>query len=133
MFDSSSYIDEFLAEVKENTARIREGLCSFPARPAEARPELIADLFRWMHSIKGAAGMLGFRKIHLVSEASEVVLGRVRAGELELSELVRSRLLAALDKLDALLASKDAEDSVDIEPERHDLAQFFGGPADARC
>lgn len=125
MFDDPSLIDEFLEEAQEHIERIEDGLLALETANDVQGAELVNDIFRGMHSIKGAAGMLGFDKLRDLAHVSETVLARVRAGELAPSARLVSSLLAALDKLKALVSDLSAEASVDIKPESEALEVFL--------
>ena len=61
-----------------------------------------------MHTIKGTCGFLGLPRLEHVAHAAENVLGRVRDGELAATPDVISLVLAALDRIKAIVAALGA-------------------------
>src|SRR5271167_1885873 len=72
----------------------------------EERPqdgELLADIFRSVHTIKGTTGFLGYSRLELLSHAGENLLGTLRDGELLANAEIISALLELMDGLRAIL------------------------------
>ncbi len=61
--------------------------------------DLINEIFRVFHSVKGSAGVAGFTKIAQFSHGVENVLDRVRQKELQISKNLISLILEAIDVL----------------------------------
>ena len=92
---------EFLAESREGLDRMEQCLTELDRRPGDA--ELIAEIFRAVHTIKGATGFLGFGRLEALAHTGENLLGSVRAGTLAVTEELIGGLLALLDGLRAIL------------------------------
>lgn len=91
---------QFGVEAVEHLDAI-EALLSAP--PGEAGgTERVAALFRSFHSLKGGARAMDLFAMEAVAHHAETILGRVRAGTLELSVAVADPLLEALDALRGL-------------------------------
>ena len=74
----------------------------------EERPddrELLADIFRAVHTIKGTTGFLGFSRLESLAHTGENLLGVLRDGKLLANADVISGLLALLDILREILHS----------------------------
>ena len=56
---TAEYRAVFAEEAKENLAGMGSGLC-WPWRAVPAMPELVHQLFRAVHTLKGSAGFIGF-------------------------------------------------------------------------
>jgi two-component system chemotaxis sensor kinase CheA len=73
----------------------------------EARPEdceqLVGEIFRSVHTIKGTTGFLGFSRLEKLAHAGEHLLGSLREGRLAVTEELISGLLRLLDGLRAIL------------------------------
>ena len=94
-------IKEFLAESNEGLERMDSELVRLEADPSSA--ELLASIFRAIHTIKGTCGFLGFEKLGKVAHAGENVLSKMRDGELALTPSITSVLLAMVDAIRKML------------------------------
>jgi len=78
----------------------------------ESRPEdsaqLVGEIFRAVHTIKGTTGFLGFSRLEKLAHAGEHLLGSLREGRLAVTEDLISGLLRLLDGLRAILALIEA-------------------------
>jgi two-component system chemotaxis sensor kinase CheA len=81
----------------------------------------VSDLFRTFHTIKGAAGLFGLNAIVEFTHVVESVLGKVREGELSVTEDMISLFLLSRDHLEKLveLALNDI-DELDETTESND-------------
>ena len=80
--------------------------------------ELLQEIFRAAHTLKGSSGMLGFQSMAGLTHAMEDLLDRVRKGTLPVTPEIVDSLLASLDGLKVLMAGlADGEEAtLDIEP-----------------
>ncbi|MFA7296011.1 MAG: chemotaxis protein CheA [Dehalococcoidia bacterium] len=80
--------------------------------------ELLQEIFRAAHTLKGSSGMLGFQLMAGLTHAMEDLLDRVRKGTLPVTPEIVDALLASLDGLKVLMAGlADGEEAtLDIEP-----------------
>lgn len=69
--------------------------------------DLLADIFRAVHTIKGATGFLGFTRLEALSHAGENLLSLLRDGKLVATPEIVSGLLALMDRLRGILRSID--------------------------
>ncbi|GAC1419631.1 MAG: hypothetical protein NVSMB62_12570 [Acidobacteriaceae bacterium] len=92
---------EFLAESREGLDRMERCLTELDRRPEDE--ELVAEIFRAVHTIKGATGFLGFSRLEALAHTGETLLGSVRAGTLAVTEELIGGLLGLLDGLRAIL------------------------------
>ena len=65
--------------------------------------ELINDLFRAVHTIKGSAGIFGFDDVVSFTHVAESVMGRLRDKEISLDEDLGSLLLDSRDQISQLV------------------------------
>jgi len=84
-------IKDFLIESAENLDRLDQDLVNLEADPASE--ELLASIFRTIHTIKGSCGFLGFKHLERVTYAGENLLSSLRDGRLELTKVVAGGLL----------------------------------------
>ncbi|MGC2637797.1 MAG: Hpt domain-containing protein, partial [Acidobacteriaceae bacterium] len=94
---------EFLLESQEGLDRMERCLTDLETRPGDR--ELLAEIFRAVHTIKGTTGFLGFGRLEKLSHAGENLLGLLRDGKLEAGSEIISALLALMDVLRGILRS----------------------------
>ena len=97
---------EFLLESQEGLDRMERCLTDLETRPGDM--ELLADIFRSVHTIKGTTGFLGFSRLEKLSHAGENLLGLLRDGKLEANPEIISGLLTLMDMLRGILRSIEA-------------------------
>jgi chemotaxis protein histidine kinase CheA len=76
-------VKEFLVESYENLDRFSRNLVELETRPADT--EILADIFRTIHTIKGTSGFLAFAKLEAVAQAGESLLAHLQDGEIRLN------------------------------------------------
>jgi two-component system chemotaxis sensor kinase CheA len=69
-----------------------------------ATPQILEELFRVAHTLKGSAGVTGVAGVRELSHQLEELLDSLRSGSLEMSTELADLLLAGFDALRALLA-----------------------------
>ncbi|HEY2040859.1 MAG TPA: chemotaxis protein CheA [Edaphobacter sp.] len=94
---------EFIAESQDGLDRMERCLTDLETRPQDSQ-QLVAEIFRAVHTIKGTTGFLGFSRLEKLAHAGEHLLGSLREGKLAVSEELISGLLRLLDRLRAILA-----------------------------
>jgi two-component system, chemotaxis family, sensor kinase CheA len=112
---------EFLLESQEGLDRMERGLTDLENRPGDA--ELLAEIFRSVHTIKGTTGFLGFGRLEALSHAGENLLGLLREGKLAATPDIVSGLLALMDRLRGILRSIEATGG-EGESQRDDTAMI---------
>jgi two-component system chemotaxis sensor kinase CheA len=99
-------VKEFLSESNENLDRLDQELVKLEGEPSSK--ELLASIFRTIHTIKGSCGFLGFTRLEKLTHAGENLLSRLRDGELALNEEITSGLLAMVDAVRCMLGAIQA-------------------------
>ena len=94
-------IREFLIESQAGLDQMERCLTSSRSAPQDA--ELLANIFRSVHTIKGTTGFLGYARLESLSHAGENLLGLLRDGKLVANAEIISALLDLLDGLRAIL------------------------------
>ncbi len=100
-------IREFLIESHAGLDQMERCLTELEERPADA--ELLANIFRSVHTIKGTTGFLGYARLEALSHAGENLLGLLRDGKLVANAEMISALLDLLDGLRAILRSIETD------------------------
>jgi len=73
-------LSEFLTETSENLAVLDVELVKLERNPNDM--ELLGNIFRLVHTVKGTCGFLGLPRLESVAHAGENILGKLRDGEL---------------------------------------------------
>jgi two-component system chemotaxis sensor kinase CheA len=101
MGDMDDIIREFLVESNENLDQLDRDLITLEKDP-KAR-EVLASIFRTIHTIKGTSGFLGFPRLEAVTHVGESLLSQLRDGRLLLNAEITSGLLAMVDAVRQIL------------------------------
>jgi two-component system chemotaxis sensor kinase CheA len=94
-------VQEFLVESYENLDRLDQEFVQLEQDPT--RRELVASVFRTIHTIKGTCGFLGFAKLQNLAHAGETLLARIRDGVVALDGPRTTALLAMVDGVRGML------------------------------
>ena len=92
---------EFIAESQEGLDRMELCLTELEKRPGDK--ELVAEIFRAVHTIKGTTGFLGFSRLEKLAHAGESLLGALRDGKVAATPSLISGLLELMDGLRKIL------------------------------
>ncbi len=113
----------FHAEQAEHRQAIGELLLALEHEPAHPqRSDLLAELFRRAHSIKGSAHMTGLDAVEHVAHRIEDLFSALRAGALQLTTAACDAVYDALDALGALMRQDAEGKGADLELHRPILA-----------
>ena len=103
MSENEEFIREFLEECAESLDQLDKDLVALETDPHNAR--LLDNIFRTIHTIKGTSGFFGFSKLGAVAHDGESLLGRLRDGELVLTQEIATALLKLVDAIRTILAN----------------------------
>ncbi|HEX6095198.1 MAG TPA: chemotaxis protein CheA [Thermoanaerobaculia bacterium] len=95
--DRNALLEVFAEETRERLAAMEHALLALEKNPASE--DLVQEIFRAAHTIKGDASCVGFDAVMQVAHRMEDVLDRVRARTLGYSAQVATGLLRDLDAL----------------------------------
>ncbi|MBB4632893.1 hybrid sensor histidine kinase/response regulator [Sphingosinicella soli] len=112
-------LSDFLTETAENLQTVDNEIVLFEREPGNRH--VLNNIFRLVHTIKGTCGFLNLPRLERLAHAAETVLGKVRDGQAEVSPVVVSETLAAIDGIKAILAVLEATGK---EPVGDDEAQI---------
>jgi len=110
-------IQDFIVESSEALDSLEQKFLELEENPEDT--ELLNDVFRTIHTVKGAAGFLAFEQTVEVAHITEDILNRLRKGEMQLSTEIMDAVLQAVDMLKALLKSIEEnmkEDKMETAP-----------------
>ncbi|MFZ0159854.1 MAG: Hpt domain-containing protein, partial [Kineosporiaceae bacterium] len=94
-------VAEFLVESHENLDQLDRDLLALEQNP-DSR-ELLASVFRTIHTIKGTSGFLAFHRLEKLTHVGENLLSRLRDGRIALTDERSSALLRMVDAVRSLL------------------------------
>ncbi|MGD9849808.1 MAG: chemotaxis protein CheA [Nitrospirales bacterium] len=95
-------LNDFLAESSEMLEALDQHFVKLESEPSNT--ELLNEIFRCMHSMKGSAGFLGFTHLVEVAHQGESLLNKLRQGEMTVSPFIIDIILEAVDAVKALQA-----------------------------
>src|SRR5579872_6283268 len=101
MSDFDDAVKEFLVESFENMDQLDRDLVALEKDPGSR--EILARVFRTIHTIKGTCGFLSFSKLESVTHVGESLLSRLRDGDMRLSPEITSVLLSMVDAVRHML------------------------------
>src|SRR5579859_6422086 len=107
-------LTEFLTETGESLATLDVELVKLEQNPS---PQILSNIFRLVHTIKGTCGFLGLPRLESVAHAAENVLGKFRDGELTVTPAAVTLILASIDCIKGILAHIE---QTEAEPEGDD-------------
>lgn len=94
-------IGDFIAESSEALESLDQKFMDLEKNPADTK--LLNDIFRSVHTIKGAAGFLGFQQMVEVSHVTEDILNKLRKSEMSVDASIMDAILQAVDLIKVLL------------------------------
>jgi two-component system, chemotaxis family, sensor kinase CheA len=95
----------FFEEAKEHLTTMESTLLALESNPAD--PDLLNQIFRSAHSVKGSSGAVGLDGVRRYTHSLEGLLQQLREGTLTLTPALADTLLRATDVLEALLAAAE--------------------------
>ncbi|MFQ5479811.1 MAG: chemotaxis protein CheA [Thermodesulfobacteriota bacterium] len=107
-------IDEFVVESEESLESLDQMFVALEKDPANT--DLLNEIFRCAHTIKGAAGFLGFQKLVEIAHVTEDVLNKLRKGELVVTNEIMDAVLKAMDIIKEMLSNIKASRTEGISP-----------------
>ncbi len=129
-------LNDFLTESGEMIEVLDQRFVTLESDPSNK--DLLNEIFRAMHSMKGSAGFLGFTHLVDVAHRAENILNKLRQGEMAVAPAVITVILEAVDTIKLLMAAiresgTDAHVPTDGIAAKMDqiLAGTYGEPAAA--
>ena len=104
--DDQEIIQEFLLESAENLGRLDEEMVQLERDPGNR--DLLASVFRTIHTIKGTCGFLGYNRLEALTHVTEDILAELRDGRRALDSPLTTLLLESLDGTRRILKSIEA-------------------------
>ncbi len=114
MFEDDETLQMYIEESLDHLGDIESDLLAIEEAGANIDIDLVNNVFRAAHSVKGGAGFMGLTTIKDLAHNLENVLGLVRNKELVPDSGKISILLKGFDKLETLLNNIESSNEVDI-------------------
>lgn len=108
-------VDSFLLETKEILERLDVDLMLLEKTPDDN--DLLNQIFRSFHTIKGTSGFLGLEKLPEVTHKCEDILNKLRKGEVKLSLPIMDGIILGYDTIKALIKVIENDKNEEIETE----------------
>lgn len=115
------HLRDFIEEAKENTSTLAELLLDLENQPDN--DELVNDMFRLFHNIKGNSGIIGYQELNSLTHEVETLLNNVRKHEFTVTPPLIDILLLVVDVLEALILRINPEDG---HTEPFDTSELVG-------
>lgn len=109
-FDVSQFKDMYISEAKEYLSSLNNSLLQLEKEPNNI--EVLNEIFRIAHTLKGMSATMGFEKIANLSHEMENLLDKIRKKELTINEDIVNTLFKCVDILEAAIdtVAKTGED-----------------------
>lgn len=114
IFEDDETLRMYIEESLDHLADIENDLLSIEEAGADIDEEVVNNVFRAAHSIKGGAGFMGLTKTKELAHKIENVLGMIRSRELVPTPEIISRLLKAFDTLRDMINDIENSEHFDI-------------------
>lgn len=130
-FDRSAFISKFQEEAQDLLQRLNEGVITLEGDPTNR--ELIDQMMRDAHTIKGSSRMVGLIEISDVAHWLEDIMVKVRDGELAYTPQMSDHFFEALDAIVYLADNKGVNEggALDLEGLQVRLAALAATGTDA--
>ncbi|MEG3618275.1 chemotaxis protein CheW [Magnetovibrio sp. PR-2] len=128
-------LSEFITETSESLTEVDLQLVEFEKDPTNA--EILGNIFRLVHTVKGTCGFLGLPRLESVAHAGENVLDKYRDGALDVTAEGVSLVLTCIDTIRGLVdelaetATEPEGDDADLIAKLNALASGESAPAAA--
>ena len=124
--DMSQYLEIFMDESKEHLQHMNQILLELEKTPEDLN--LINEIFRIAHTIKGMSGTMGFTKVATLTHEMENVLHLVRNKEIPVTSVIIDVIFECFDTLENQITSIEnsgAENSNDSSALVNKLVQII--------
>ncbi len=112
--EDQELLEMFVEESREHLDGIEADFLQIEEMGEDVDAELVNNVFRAIHSVKGGAGFLGLEVIKNLAHSMENVLNLVRNHRLIPTPEVVNVLLNSLDVLKELIENVDSSDQIDV-------------------
>src|ERR1700678_2581847 len=100
-------LQEFLTETGESLERVDSELVRFEQEPNNG--QILGNIFRLVHTIKGTCGFLGLPRLERLAHAAENLMGKFRDG-MPVTAGAVTLVLSTIDRIKAILEAIETEE-----------------------
>ena len=100
--DVSQYLEIFIDESAEHLQTLSDCIMELEKEPDNK--DVINEIFRAAHSLKGMAGTMGYKRMQRLTHDMENVFQEIRSGNMKVQPELIDVLFRGLDALEAYLA-----------------------------
>jgi two-component system, chemotaxis family, sensor kinase CheA len=120
-------LSEFLTETAESLSVLDVELVKLEQNP---EPQILSNIFRLVHTIKGTCGFLGLPRLEHVAHAAENVLGKFRDGELSVTPGAVTLILSSIDRIKMILQHIEQNEGSEPDGDDADLIEQLNAAAE---
>ncbi|MBF0302573.1 MAG: chemotaxis protein CheA [Desulfamplus sp.] len=117
--DDLQILSDFVGEAEENLDSIELELMEIERDPSNH--DIINNIFRPFHTIKGVSGFLDLKKINKLSHSTETLLDGARNGDFFINSIATDAILESVDLLKKLLNRVKQSINSKLTPDDHDI------------
>jgi two-component system chemotaxis sensor kinase CheA len=111
--DLAQFHDSFFEESFEALDGMEAALLELDVGAPD--PEGVNSIFRVAHSIKGGAGMFGFKDVTSFTHTLETLLDEMRSGRMQVTAHISDQLLLSVDVLRAMLRAVQRKEPIEVQ------------------
>jgi two-component system chemotaxis sensor kinase CheA len=111
--DMKEIVESFQIETREILERLDTDLIELEKTPKDF--DLLNQIFRSFHTIKGTSGLLGLDKLTAVTHKLEDILNKLRKAEIELNSQLMDGILAGYDIIKSLVSTIEETKSENVD------------------
>lgn len=112
MFDEmDEIVEDFIVEAEETLERIEPMFVKIETEGYVK--DILEEIFRGMHTLKGAASFLGFQQIIDVAHEAESIMKKLSEGEMDLSKGLIDVILKSVDTLRLIISHIKLKDGIE--------------------
>lgn len=112
----ATLIEAYLVEAREHLDLAEKALIKIEKQGSAFDSDLINQVFRSVHTVKGGASFCGLNNINILSHELESILDMIRNNELKPFAKLMDQILKSVDKLIELIEDPASSNTVDISP-----------------
>ncbi len=120
--NSPEHLSDFLEEVEDNIENLNKLLVDIEKEP-ERSEEIIQDIFRYFHNLKGNSGLIGYKEFYELTHKAESLLNYFRQNKEKIPTDILDLLLKTLDLLEEMVDAIDQETGLVTPPDLKGLPQ----------
>ena len=111
--DTNQYMGMFLEESREHLQTLNSCLLELEHSPED--PDVLNEIFRSAHTIKGMSATMGFTEIAELTHEMENVLDLLRKNQLKANEDIVDTIFKCVDTLEQMVENISSESANNID------------------